>query len=71
MLNMNSKGTKMRCYICDVVLHPTEINYNDTHHKFDPCSRCKEATKLVDFDVDTHATEEYKVLIDDIPEDDV
>jgi hypothetical protein len=32
----------MRCYICNAILTPSEINWNSKHNDWDPCTRCLE-----------------------------
>jgi len=33
----------MRCHICNAVLNPTEVQWNNDHKDYDPCNRCLEA----------------------------
>jgi hypothetical protein len=42
----------MRCYICNAILTPSEINWNPKHNDWDPCTRCLEEIEAV-FNDDT------------------
>lgn len=33
----------MRCHICNAVLAPAEVQWNNDHQEWDPCGRCLQA----------------------------
>lgn len=47
----------MRCYICDVILSPTEIQVDKRTGEYEPCSKCRDAAYVDD---DWEREGEYK-----------
>jgi cytidine deaminase len=44
----------VRCHICNSILTPAEVQFNNDHQEWDPCGRCLEAID----EVFSHRTEE-------------
>lgn len=39
----------MRCRICDAILAPNEIQYNNNHKEHDPCTKCLQIIEDIKF----------------------
>lgn len=64
---MKSGTSKMRCYICDVILHPYEIEVHPKLGTYEPCSKCR----LASFDTDIEGEDfDNSELSEDMIDDD-
>lgn len=62
----------MRCNICNAVLAPAEVQWNNDHDEWDPCGRCLQAIDEVFNDRSEEEIEhelEFEGLIEGEPTD--